>query len=82
MAPGLVSPEKAARGKMPVSVIWHTIVSPTGREKTGYPTQKPEGLVRRFVHASSRPGDLVPRPVRRLGHARRGGGRDRAAATC
>ncbi len=62
MAPGLVPPEKAARGKMPVSVIWHTIVSPTGREKTGYPTQKPEGLVRRFVHASSRPGDLVLDP--------------------
>jgi site-specific DNA-methyltransferase (adenine-specific) len=62
MAPGLVSPEKAARGKMPVSVIWHTIVSPTGKEKTGYPTQKPEGLVRRFVQASSRPGDLVLDP--------------------
>jgi len=62
MAPGLVTPERAARGKMPVSVIWHTIVSPTGREKTGYPTQKPEGLVRRFVHASSRPGDLVLDP--------------------
>jgi site-specific DNA-methyltransferase (adenine-specific) len=62
MAPGLVAPEKAARGKMPTSVIWHTIVSPTGREKTGYPTQKPEGLVRRFVHASSRPGDLVLDP--------------------
>ena len=62
MAPGLVTPEKAARGKLPTSVIWHTIVSPTGREKTGYPTQKPEGLVRRFVHASSRPGDLVLDP--------------------
>ena len=57
MAPGLVSPERAARGKMPVSVIWHTIVSPTGREKTGYPTQKPEGILRRIVNASSRPGD-------------------------
>ena len=33
------------------------IVSPTGREKTGYPTQKPEGLVRRIVSASSREGD-------------------------
>jgi site-specific DNA-methyltransferase (adenine-specific) len=62
MAPGLVTPEKAARGKMPVSVIWHTIVSPTGKEKTGYPTQKPEGLVRRFVHASTRPGDVVLDP--------------------
>ena len=62
MAPGLVTPEKAARGKRPTDVMWHTIVSPTGREKTGYPTQKPEGLVRRFVHASSRPGDLVLDP--------------------
>src|SRR5581483_8534067 len=40
MAPGLVTAEKAARGKLPTDVWWHTIVSPTGREKTGYPTQK------------------------------------------
>lgn len=59
MAPGLVTPEKAARGKLPTDVWWHTIVSPTGREKTGYPTQKPVGLVRRMVAASSRPGDWV-----------------------
>lgn len=58
MAPGLVTPEKAARGKLPTDVWWHTIVSTTGREKTGYPTQKPEGIVRRMVLASSRPGDL------------------------
>jgi site-specific DNA-methyltransferase (adenine-specific) len=57
MAPGLVTPEKAARGKLPTDVWWHTIVSPTGKEKTGYPTQKPEGVVRRIVQASSRPGD-------------------------
>jgi DNA modification methylase len=57
MAPGLVTPEKAARGKLPTSVWWHTIVSPTGREKTGYPNQKPEGVLRRIVSASSRPGD-------------------------
>jgi site-specific DNA-methyltransferase (adenine-specific) len=57
MAPGLVGAEKAARGKLPTDVWWHTIVSPTGREKTGYPTQKPEGLVRRMVQASTRPGD-------------------------
>jgi site-specific DNA-methyltransferase (adenine-specific) len=57
MAPGLVTPEKAARGKLPTDVWWHTIVSPTGREKTGYPTQKPEGVLRRIVQASSRPGD-------------------------
>ena len=57
MAPGLVTAEKAARGKLPTDVWWHTIVSPTGREKTGYPTQKPEGVVRRIVQASSSPGD-------------------------
>lgn len=57
MAPGLVTPEKAARGKLPTDVWWHTIVPTSGREKTGYPTQKPEGLVRRMVQASSRPGD-------------------------
>ena len=59
MAPGLVTPEKAARGKLPTDVWWHTIVSPTGREKTGYATQKPEAIVRRMVQASSRPGDWV-----------------------
>ncbi len=59
MAPGLVGPEKAARGKFPTSVWWHTIVSPTGREKTGYPTQKPLGVLRRIITASSNPGDLV-----------------------
>jgi site-specific DNA-methyltransferase (adenine-specific) len=59
MAPGLVTKEKAARGKLPTDVWWHTIVSPTGREKTGYATQKPEGIVRRMVAASSRPGDWV-----------------------
>jgi site-specific DNA-methyltransferase (adenine-specific) len=57
MAPGLVTPEKAARGKLPTDVWWHTIVPTNGREKTGYPTQKPEGIVRRMVLASSRPGD-------------------------
>jgi site-specific DNA-methyltransferase (adenine-specific) len=56
MAPGLVTPEKAARGKMPTDVMWHTIVPTNGKERTGYPTQKPEGLIRRFVAASSKPG--------------------------
>ena len=57
MAPGLVTAEKAARGKLPTDVWWHTIVPTRGREKTGYPTQKPEGIVRRMVQASTRPGD-------------------------
>jgi site-specific DNA-methyltransferase (adenine-specific) len=56
MAPGLVGPEKAARGKRPTDVWFHTIVAPTGAEKTGYPTQKPVGVLRRIVAASSRPG--------------------------
>ena len=59
MAPGLVTPEKVALGKLPTDVWWHTIVSPTGKEKTGYPTQKPKGILRRVIQASSQPGDLV-----------------------
>lgn len=56
MAPGLQTPERAAAGKLPVDVWWHTIVPTNGKEKTGYPTQKPEGIVRRMVAASSKPG--------------------------
>lgn len=59
MAPGLVTPEKVARGKLPTDVWWHTIVSPTGREKTGYATQKPEGILRRIIQASSAADDWV-----------------------
>jgi site-specific DNA-methyltransferase (adenine-specific) len=59
MAPGLVTPEKVERGKLPTDVWWHTIVSPTGKEKTGYPTQKPVGILRRIIRASSKPGDVV-----------------------
>ncbi|MBT3239272.1 MAG: site-specific DNA-methyltransferase [Chloroflexi bacterium] len=59
MAPGLVGKEKAARGKTPTDTWWHTIVSPTGKEKTGYPTQKPLGILRRILQASSNPGDMV-----------------------
>jgi site-specific DNA-methyltransferase (adenine-specific) len=59
LAPGLVGPEKAARGKLPTDVWWHTIVPTAGREKTGYPNQKPEGILRRIIQASSRPGDRV-----------------------
>jgi len=59
MAPSLVSKEKAERGKLPTDVWWHTIVHTDGKEKTGYPNQKPEGVVRRALQPSSRPGDLV-----------------------
>lgn len=59
MAPGLVGAEKAARGKTPTDVWWHTIVSPTGKEKTGYPTQKPLGILERIVRVHSNPGDMV-----------------------
>jgi site-specific DNA-methyltransferase (adenine-specific) len=59
MAPSLVGPQKAARGKLPTDTWWHTIVSPTGREKLGYPTQKPLAILKRIVVASSPPGGLV-----------------------
>jgi len=59
MAPGLVGKEKAARGKTPTDVWWHTIVSPNGKEKTGYATQKPLGVLERIVKVHSKPGDLL-----------------------
>jgi site-specific DNA-methyltransferase (adenine-specific) len=59
LAPGLVGPEKAARGKTPTDVWWQTVVSPTGAEKTGYPTQKPLRILERVVRVHSDPGDLV-----------------------
>ncbi len=59
LAPRLVGAAKAARGKTPTDTWWHTIVSPTGKEKTGYPTQKPIAILRRIIAASSRPGETV-----------------------
>ena len=59
LAPGLVTSAKAARGKVPTDTWWHTIVPTGGRERTGYPTQKPLGILRRIIEASSAPGDLV-----------------------
>jgi site-specific DNA-methyltransferase (adenine-specific) len=59
MAPGLVTPEKAARGKTPTDVWWHTIVPTNGAERTGYPTQKPLGVVERIVKVHSSPGDRL-----------------------
>ncbi len=59
MAPGLVGKEKAERGKLPTDTWWHTIVPTNGSEKTGYPTQKPLGILRRIIQASSRQGDWV-----------------------
>lgn len=59
MAPGLVGKEKANRGKFPTDTWWHTIVGTNSKEKTGYPTQKPVGVLRRIIAASSNPGDLV-----------------------
>jgi site-specific DNA-methyltransferase (adenine-specific) len=59
MAPGLVGKEKAARGKVPTDVWWNTIVPTNGREKTGYPTQKPLAILERIVRVHSSPGDVV-----------------------
>ena len=69
LAPGLVGPEKAARGKLPTDVWWMTIVPPASAERTGYPTQKPVRLLERIVAASSRPGDLVLDPFAGSGTA-------------
>ena len=62
MAPGLVTPEKAARGKTPTDVWWHTIVPTRGAERTGYPTQKPLGILERIVRVHSEAGDVVLDP--------------------
>lgn len=59
MAPGLVGPEKAARGKTPTDTWWNTIVSPNGKEKTGYPTQKPLAIINRIVKVHTNPGDRL-----------------------
>lgn len=59
LAPGLVGPDKAARGKLPTDTWWQTIVATNGKERTGYPTQKPLAILRRIIQASSNPGDLV-----------------------
>jgi len=59
LAPGLVGPEKAARGKLPTDTWWQTIVAPGGAERTGYPTQKPVAVLRRIVSASCPPGGIV-----------------------
>ncbi len=59
MAPGLVGPEKAEKGKTPTDTWWHTIVSPNGKEKTGYPTQKPLGIMNRIIKVHSNPNDMV-----------------------
>ena len=59
MAPGLVGAEKAEKGKLPTDTWWHTIVGTNSKEKTGYPTQKPLGVLERIVRASSNPGDMV-----------------------
>jgi site-specific DNA-methyltransferase (adenine-specific) len=59
MAPGLVGPEKAKRGKTPTDTWWNTIVSPNGKEKTGYPTQKPLAIMNRIINVHSNPGERV-----------------------
>jgi hypothetical protein len=73
MAPGLVGPEKAARGKLPTDTWWQTIVPPGGSERTGYPTQKPVAVLRRVVSASCPAGRSRGGLLRRERHDRRRG---------
>ena len=82
MAPGLVAPRRPRAASCPTDVWLHTIVPTNGREKTGYPTQKPEGVLRRIVAASSRPGGWCLDPFAGSGHARRGVPPSSAAASC
>ena len=82
LAPGLVGPEKAARGKTPTDVWWQTIVSPTGKEKTGYPTQKPVKILERIVRVHSDPGDLVVDPFAGSGTTGEAAAQAGPGATC
>lgn len=59
MAPGLVGKEKAEKGKTLTDCWWHTIVPTNGKEKTGYPTQKPMGILRRIIKVHTNEGDSV-----------------------
>jgi site-specific DNA-methyltransferase (adenine-specific) len=59
MAPGLCGPEKAARGKLPTDTWWWTIVGTNSKERNGYPTQKPLGIINRIIRASSNPDEIV-----------------------
>jgi site-specific DNA-methyltransferase (adenine-specific) len=62
LAPGLVGPEKAARGKLPTDAWFTTIVPTASRDRTGWPTQKPILILERIIKASSNPGELVLDP--------------------
>lgn len=62
LAPKLVSKEKAERGKVPTDTWFMTIVPTNGHEKTGYPTQKPEALLRRILACHCKTGDKVLDP--------------------
>ena len=59
MAPSLVGKEKAARGKIPTDVWWQTIVPTNGKERTGYPTQKPLAILERIVKVHSNADEMV-----------------------
>lgn len=59
LAPTLVGPEKAARGKTLTDVWWCTIVPTKGKEKTGFCTQKPLKILSRIVKVSSPSNGVV-----------------------
>ena len=59
LAPSLVGKEKAARGKIPTDVWWQTIVPTNGKERTGYPTQKPLAILERIVKVHSNADEMV-----------------------
>jgi site-specific DNA-methyltransferase (adenine-specific) len=59
LAPKLVDAQKRAKGKTPTDVWWQTIVQTNGRERTGYPTQKPIKILNRIVRVHSNEGDRL-----------------------
>jgi len=50
------------RGKAVNDVIRLPLLSATSKERLGYPTQKPEGLLELLIRASTNPGDVVLDP--------------------
>jgi site-specific DNA-methyltransferase (adenine-specific) len=45
-----------------INNVWTDIVTARGKERTGYPTQKPLALLHRIIKASSNEGDIVMDP--------------------
>ena len=55
------TPEKTAGA--PLGDVWEiSILAPVAKERTGYPTQKPEALLQRLIEGCTEPGDAILDP--------------------